>query len=134
MRSMRGRSFSFIAQLSVLVLLSGCGAFEDDDDDDDANDASVTAFLSDTTTNESNCTTYQATSLFPAFREPVALTDPSLVVNGVRTSDYPATVLLFGGNGSSICTGTFVSSSTLLTASHCVNNPTKWWGVTICYR
>lgn len=56
-------------------------------------------------------------------------TSSSKVTNGVKVSgqNFPSTVLLItlSGNGESICTGTFVNDSQVVTAGHCVENLSK---------
>ncbi len=42
------------------------------------------------------------------------------VYGGVRTTDFPAVVTVIG---TGLCTGTFVSSTTLITAAHCIRHP-----------
>lgn len=61
-------------------------------------------------------------------------TDPSStkVTNGLQTNNYPA-VQLVRGNGY-ICTGTFVSPRTLITAGHCVNRASSTGDVGVVSR
>jgi Trypsin len=46
------------------------------------------------------------------------------LVNGKESSEHPAVVLIVQqkSTGVGVCTGTFVSSSTLITAAHCINS------------
>jgi hypothetical protein len=68
----------------------------------------------------------------PSTTKPVTGDDPKClhIVNGITTNEFPSVVNLIkptideNGKLEAIgsCTGTFVSSSTLITASHCVDN------------
>ena len=44
------------------------------------------------------------------------------VTNGIDTDDYPAVVMLVNAEEATVCTGTFVTSATLLTAAHCLGH------------
>jgi hypothetical protein len=55
-------------------------------------------------------------------------TDEAEIINGVPTSDYPSVVRVFGAGVTQItpttpsCTGVLITSSSVLTAAHCVVN------------
>ncbi|MFW7378906.1 MAG: trypsin-like serine protease [Oligoflexus sp.] len=59
-------------------------------------------------------------------------TSSQKVIHGIVASEYPYVVQIFMGS-SSMCTGSFVSDSLLVTAAHCVDRASSvtWNGITV---
>lgn len=70
------------------------------------------------------CQNTAPTAPTPAPRRGGCLRSGLHVVNGIITTQLPEVVQLSVADGTALCTGTFVSSSTLITAAHCLGtNP-----------